>query len=179
MRILTSGLSVKKGETMDIRIEPMTREQMHEMYQDFQMDPDIFDDMELFEMAKNYVYNPEKTDILYDMRIAEEGSHLFAVLLDDKVIGEVGLRHYSDETKECELSVHMMNDSAKGKGYGTQAEKLAIDYAFDVLGAEAIFAESLIKNTRSQHVMEKVGFKYTGEKDGFRQYRLEKKDRVK
>ena len=164
---------------MEIRIEPMTREQMHEMYQDFQMDPMIFDDMELFEMAKNYVYNPEKTDMLYDMRIAEEGSHLFAVMLDDKVIGEVGLRHYSDETKECELSVHMMNDSVKGKGYGTQAEKLAIDYAFDVLGAESIFAESLIKNTRSQHIMEKMGFKYFGEEEGFKQYRLEKKDRVK
>ena len=30
---------------MDIKIEPMTREQMHEMYQAFQMDPMIFDDM--------------------------------------------------------------------------------------------------------------------------------------
>ena len=139
---------------------------------------EVSDDMELFEMAKNYVYNPEKTDMLYDMRIAEEGSHLFAVMLGDKVIGEVGLRHYSDETKECELSVHMMNDSVKGKGYGTQAEKLAIDYAFDVLGAESIFAESLIKNTRSQHIMEKMGFKYFGEEEGFKQYRLEKKDRV-
>ena len=71
---------------MDIRIEPMTREQMHEMYQAFQMDPMIFDDMELFEQVKNYVYNPEKVDMLYDMRMDEEGSHLFAVMLDDKVI---------------------------------------------------------------------------------------------
>ncbi len=151
---------------------------MHEMYQDFQMDPDIFDDMDLYEQAKNYVYRYEPVDMLYDMRVAEEGSQAFTILLDDEIIGEVGLRHFNDETKECELSVHLKNDSVKGKGYGTQAEKLAIDYAFDILGAESIFAESLIKNTKSQHVMEKVGFKYTGEKDGFRQYRLEKKDRV-
>ena len=161
---------------MNIRIEPMTREQMHEMYQEFTMDPMIFDDMELFEQMKNYVYNPEKVDMLCDMRMDEEGSHLFAIMLDDKVIGEVGLRHYSDETKDCELSVHMMNDSVKGKGYGTRAEQLAVDYAFDILGAESIFAESLIKNARSQHIMEKIGFKYTGEEDGFRQYRLEKKE---
>ena len=164
---------------MKIEIVKMSRDQMHEMYREFTMDPMIFDDMELFEQVKNYVYDPEKVDMLYDMRIAEEGSHLFAVMLDGKVIGEVGLRHYSDETKECELSVHMMNDSMKGKGYGTQAEKLAIDYAFDVLGAESIFAESLIKNARSQHIMEKLGFKYFGEEEGFKQYRLEKKDRVK
>ena len=161
---------------MNIRIEPMTREQMHEMYRGFTMDPSIFDDMEIFEMAKNYVYDPAKTDALYDMRMAEEGSHLFAVLLDGTVIGEVGLRHFSEETKECELSVHMQNDSVKGLGYGTQAEILAIDYAFDVLGAESIFAESLIKNTRSQHIMEKLGFRYTGEEEGFKQYILKKKD---
>ncbi len=164
---------------MKIEIVKMSRDQMHEMYREFTMDPMIFDDMELFEQVKNYVYNPEKVDMLYDMRIDEGGSHLFAIMLDGKVIGEVGLRHYSDETKECELSVHMMNDSVKGKGYGTQAEKLAIDYAFDVLGAESIFAESLIKNARSQHIMEKLGFKYFGEEEGFKQYRLEKKDRVK
>ena len=161
---------------MDIRIEPMTREQMHEMYQEFTMDPMIFDDMELFEMVKNYVYNAEKVDMLYDMRMDEEGSHLFAVMLGDEIVGEVGLRHYSDDTKECELSVHMKNDTVKGKGYGTQAEKLAIDYAFDVLGAESIFAESLIKNARSQHIMEKMGFKYTGEAEGFKQYLLKKED---
>ena len=161
---------------MNIRIEPMTREQMHEMYQEFTMDPMIFDDMELFEQVKNYVYNPEKVDMLYDMRMDEEGSHLFAIMLDDKVNGEVGLRHYSDETKDCELSVHMMNDSVKGKGYGTRAEQLAVDFAFSILGAESIFAESLIKNARSQHIMEKIGFKYIGEEDGYRQYRLEKKE---
>ena len=120
---------------MDIKIEPMTREQMHEMYQAFQMDPMIFDDMELFEQVKNYVYNPEKMNMLYDMRMDEEG-------------------------------------------YGTQAEKLAIDYAFDVLGAESIFAESLIKNARSQHIMEKLGFRYFGENEGFKQYRLVREDRV-
>ena len=74
---------------MNIRIEPMTREQMHEMYQGFTMDPMIFDDMELFEQVKNYVYNAEKVDMLYDMRKEEEGSHLFAILRGDEVIGEV------------------------------------------------------------------------------------------
>ena len=159
---------------MSIELQPMTRERMHELYRDFILDPDIFDDMELYENNKNLAYNPQKVDMLFDMRSEEEGSIAFAVVLDGKVIGEVGLRHFSEDSKECELSVHMQNDSVKGKGYGTQAEKLAIDYAFDVLGAESIFAESLIKNTRSQHVMEKLGFVYFGEEEGFKQYRLEK-----
>ena len=41
---------------------------------------------------------------------------------------------------------------------------------------EHIFAESLVKNARSQHILEKLGFRYLGEEEGFKQYRLEKKD---
>ena len=157
-----------------IYLLPMTRARMHEMYRDFTLDPSIFMDMDLFEQKKNYVYDPQKVDTLFDMRNSEEGSIAFAIMLDGTVIGEVGLRHFSADTKECELSVRMKNDSFKGKGYGTQAEKLAIDYAFDVLGAERILAESLVKNTRSQHILEKLGFQYTGEEEGFKQYRLER-----
>lgn len=169
----------RKGPKMDIQIQPMTRERMHEMYRGFTMDPAIFDDMELFEAHKDYVYDPQKVDALFDMRSAEEGSIAFAVMRKDKVIGEVGLRHASQETKECELSVHLQNDAVKNKGYGTQAEILAIDYAFDTLGMEHIFAESLVKNTRSQHILEKLGFRYTGEEEGFKQYYLEKEEYVR
>ena len=162
---------------MDIELMPMTRERMHEMYQGFSLDPSIFADMTLYEQNKDYVYDPQKVDALFDMRNGEEGSIAFAVMLGNAVIGEAGLRHFSADTRECELSIHLQNDAVKGRGYGTQAERLAIDYAFDVLGAESVFAESLVKNERSQHVLEKLGFRYLGEDDGFRQYRLERKDR--
>ena len=161
---------------MDISITPMTRELMHEMYKDFQFDPDIFDDMELYENKKNYIYDEKKVDFLFDMRSSEENSHAFAVMLGGEIIGEVGLRHAGPETGECELSVHLKNDQVKNLGYGTEAERLAVKYAFDELHMDRIFAESLIKNTRSQHVLMKVGFSYTGEEDGFKQYLLKKED---
>ena len=159
---------------MDVELLPMTRERMHELFRGFSLDPDIFADMSLYEQKKNYVYDPEKVDALFDRRNAEEGSIAFAIMLDGAVIGEVGLRHLSEEDKECELSIHLQNDQVKGLGYGTQAERLAVDYAFDVLGAESIVAESLEKNTRSQHILEKLGFLHQGEEDGFKRYRLER-----
>ena len=159
---------------MAIKILPMTRERMHELYRGFSLDPAIFADMSLYEQKKNYIYDPQKVDMLFDMRAQEEGSIAFAIMLDNAVIGEVGLRHFSTQTKECELTVHLQNDSVKGLGYGTLAEKLAIDYAFDILEAESIYAEALVKNTRSQHVLEKLGFQHIGEEDGFKQYRLRK-----
>ena len=156
-----------------IELLPMTRERMHALYRGFALDPAIFADMALYEKRKHYVYDPERVDRLFELRSEEPGSLAFAVVLNGTVIGEVGLRHFDAEAKECELSIHLQNDAVKGRGYGTQAERLAVAYAFDVLGAKRVFAEALMKNTRSQHVLEKLGFRYTGEADGFRQYLLE------
>ena len=63
------------------------------------------------------------------------------------------------ESERNTLSIHLQNDTVKGKGYGTRAEQLAIQYAFEVLNMVAVNADTIIKNTRSQHVLEKVGFK--------------------
>lgn len=68
----------------------------------------------------------------------------------------------------------MQNDTVKGKGFGTQAELKAVKYAFDELGMVAINADAIIKNTRSQHVLEKVGFKLVREDGDFKYYRIER-----
>lgn len=66
----------------------------------------------------------------------------------------------------------MQNDAVKGKGYGTQAELKAIQYAFEELGMAAVNADTILKNARSQHVLEKVGFKLTREDENFKYYRI-------
>lgn len=70
------------------------------------------------------------------------------------------------------MSIHLQNDAVKGKGYGTQAERLAVQYAFNELGMKTIHADAILKNTRSQHVLEKVGFQLLGEDDAFKYYRI-------
>jgi RimJ/RimL family protein N-acetyltransferase len=97
---------------------------------------------------------------------------LFAIMLEDKPIGEVQLKQIDFDNKECELSIHMQNDDAKGKGYGTEAECLAIQYAFEELGLETVNADTIVKNVRSQHILEKLGFKLIKEAGYFRYYQL-------
>jgi len=60
------------------------------------------------------------------------------------------------------------------KGYGTEAEKLAIYYAFDEMGMVAVNADTVLKNIRSQHILDKIGFQFLKEEGDFRYYRLEK-----
>ena len=57
---------------------------------------------------------------------------------------------------------------------GTQAERLAVQYAFEELGMTAIHADAVLKNIRSQHVLEKVGFCLVGEDEVSKTYRMER-----
>ena len=86
-------------------------------------------------------------------------------------VGELQLKQIDREKRECTLSVHMQNDGVKGRGYGTQAERLALRYAFDVLDMAAVNADTVVKNTRSQHILEKLGFQHVGDEGDFRYYR--------
>ena len=73
-----------------------------------------------------------------------------------------------------ELFKEWQNDSYKGMGYGTEAERLALAYAFDELGMNAVNADTVIKNERSQHILEKLGFEFIKEVGDFRYYRKAK-----
>lgn len=127
-------------------------------------------DMDKFEP---YHYNKAAVDRYFESR-QSPFRVLLAIMKDGKPIGELQLKRIDWERKECTLSIHLQNGAVKGHGYGTIAEKLALKYAFDTLGMDAANADTVIKNTRSQHVLEKVGFKYMEERTTFRYYRFDR-----
>ena len=97
-----------------------------------------------------------------------------AVMMDQMPIGEVILKDINAEAKQCTLSIHMQNDPFKNRGYGTQAEMLTLEYAFTALNMKTVFADAIHKNKRSQHVLEKVGFRKIGSDDRFVYFRCDK-----
>lgn len=153
-----------------VHLELMTRELCHEFYRGFENDHDIFADMSLF---KEYEYDKTRVDERFDKHQTEDRV-MFAIMLEDRPIGELVLKNIDREKGECTMSIHMQNDSVKGFGYGTQAERLAIEYAFDTLKMNTVKADAILKNKRSQHIMEKLGFICVGEEDGFRYYEIYK-----
>ena len=157
---------------MDIRLVPMTREYMHAFFQGLVYDPDIFLDLSLYEKAKQGGYSPQAVDALFDRHSAQKDRLSFAVLQGNNVIGQVDLKHIDPVAKTCELSIHLQSDGVKNKGYGTQAEQLAIAYAFETLGMDRILADTVTKNTRSQQKLEKLGFRCINEANGFQTYQL-------
>lgn len=153
----------------EITLAPMKRELFHALYRGFENDPDIYMNMQCY---TQYAYNQEKVDERFDSLQTPERV-VFAVMLDGAPIGEVQLKRINRERNDCTLSIHLQNDAVKNRGFGTQAEKQAVRYAFDVLKLDAVNADAVLKNTRSQHVLEKAGFMFTREDEMFRYYRIE------
>lgn len=155
---------------MNIRLCDMTRELCRAYHQQFAFDLDIFTDMSGF---RTYVYSPQHSDAHWQ-RQRDFGREHLAIMLDGGIIGEIVLKNIDRKLKSCTLGIHMVNDSVKNKGYGTRAEILALQYAFSELDMKTVFADAILKNTRSQHVLEKAGFLETHHDDIFRYYRCDK-----
>ena len=68
----------------------------------------------------------------------------------------------------------MQSDAVKGRGFGTRAEQMAVEYAFRELEMDRVMADAILKNTRSQYVLQKAGFWFLKEEAGFRWYCVDK-----
>ena len=158
-------------EQSAITLGEVTRERLHAYYRGFVSDPDIFMDMSKFFI---YHYDPARIDAYCASLRPREDRKDFLILRNTDPIGELSLKHIDYEKSQCELSIHLQNDSVKGKGYGSVAERLALEYAFQKLKLQTVLADSVQKNRRSQHVLEKVGFTLTHEDDMFKYYRCDR-----
>ena len=156
-----------------LELVQMTRERMHEYFRSFVPDPDLFMDEVL---VRPYRYDSDRVDAFYDKRQARTDAVSFAILLDGAVVGEVGLKHIDRAKGECELSIHLTNDSVKNRGIGTEAERRMLCYAFCDLGIETVLAGCTLKNSRSRHILEKLGFCLVEQDGAFLYFALSRKE---
>lgn len=151
----------------DISLCYMTRELCHQFLREHESDPSVYENESQFQP---YVYSEEAADSFYERKQVPGRMELVA-MMDGRTIGHVQLKNIDEEKRECEFGFQMQNDSVKGMGYGTQIARLALEYAFEYLDVDTVCAYTIPRNTRSQHVLEKVGFRFVDEKDGFKCYR--------
>lgn len=147
--------------SLEVTLKPMTAEMYHTFFQEYENDMDLyFDKNDYFE----YIYEKSKVDA-YIQRQIDLKRQPFAIMYGDEMVGE--LKIYDIVIgKSASLGITMKNKNYKDRGFGTRAEQLAIEYVFYQLDIPVIYADSILTNTRSQHVLEKVGFQvvYADEK---------------
>ena len=88
--------------------------------------------------------------------------HPLTAVVDNLVIGHILLRYPSEDKTVIRFGFVIVDDSKRGKGYGKQMLRLAIDYAQQELGAQKITLGVFDNNPSAIHCYESVGFVMTG-----------------
>ena len=76
---------------------------------------------------------------------------------DDKPLGSAYLQNFDDESRRAEWGIYLGEEQTYGKGVGTEAGHLILDYAFNTLGLHKVVSRVLARNTASARMSEKVG----------------------
>jgi diamine N-acetyltransferase len=83
------------------------------------------------------------------------------VARDGRIVGTVGLRNLDFRTSEGTLGIIVRAD-AVSQGYGTDAIRNVLHYAFTDLGFRRILLDVAENNPRAQRCYERIGFSETG-----------------
>ena len=89
-----------------------------------------------------------------------EGGVTWAIecLADGAVIGSTGLHEVDHRNRHCSWGIWVGPPDRWGHGYGTEACRLAVGYAFDQLGMEKVSLEVYQGNDRARRAYAKAGF---------------------
>ena len=150
-----------------VKLVPMTAEMYREYFREYDNDPDLYADMDKY---SHYVYSEENVE-RYIRRQSDLGRIPLAIMYGDEIVGEIIIKNI--EAHKCAvMGLALKNAEYKDRGIGTAAEKLAVRFVFDELEIPVLYADTIKKNTRSQHVLEKTGFSMIREDGDFRYYEI-------
>jgi RimJ/RimL family protein N-acetyltransferase len=83
-------------------------------------------------------------------------------LAEDKLIGSIELDGFSFDTGNCWLGIYLGERDYWGQGYGTDAMRVLLHYAFTELGIRRVTLNVFEYNQRAIKSYQKAGFKIEG-----------------
>ena len=92
----------------------------------------------------------------------EDETFAFAITLDDKVIGSIGVFRQQNIHRQTAEMGYYIAEEHWGKGIMTDAVKQICEYVFKNSDILRIYAEPFAYNIGSCRVLEKAGFQYEG-----------------
>jgi RimJ/RimL family protein N-acetyltransferase len=81
---------------------------------------------------------------------------------DSRAIGEIILMNIDAINRSASVRIAIFSENDFGKGYGSEAMRLVVDYGFRILSLHRIELDVFDFNPRAIHVYEKIGFKQEG-----------------
>jgi len=109
-----------------------------------------------------YPYTTEDGDEWITVARSDDPLQNFAITIDNQAVGGIGLAPGEDiERISAELG-YWLGEKYWGKGITSSAVKGILEYGFNELGLERIFAKPFEHNTASRRILEKNDFKLEG-----------------
>lgn len=105
---------------------------------------------------ENLVFNAK--DIFTDHQVR----FMIAELETGRTIGAIDLFDCDFLNGRAGLGILIENEADRGKGFGSEALKLTLDYCRKVLLLHQVFADVLSNNEKSLKLFERAGFGYAG-----------------
>ena len=93
----------------------------------------------------------------------------FVILLDGKIIGGCDCDLGHSEDRSYATLGWIINKAYRNRGYASEAASAVLDYAFEEIGIDKVYAQCDINNPASLGVMRKIGMKCVNDK-GTRTY---------
>lgn len=116
-------------------------------------------------VRNNFIYRETFTEEGHnhwmDTRVAS-GEVVQFIIYDksaDKPVGSVYFRDVDKRKKEAEYGIFIGEESARGKGLGTETAKLMCDFGFHKMGLEKIILRVFAFNKQAIKSYENAGFK--------------------
>ena len=97
------------------------------------------------------------------MRGAPNASHfIIANVTDESYIGQLDIFEINWKIRLGKLGMVIGSEAKRGKGYGSEALLLLLNYTFGVLGLERLELDVYAENKRAIRCYEKAGFVHEG-----------------
>jgi len=149
-----------------IELLPYTEERCLEFFKKYIPDPAM--------TAESYTFDADKARRYHKKVSGDRARRLFAICHEEVCIGEVSLKEVDLGAGCGTLSIAICSEEYRNRGFGTEAETLILRYAFEKLRLATVFADAVKTNRRSQHLLQKLGFRFTHQSGAFLYYRLER-----
>jgi RimJ/RimL family protein N-acetyltransferase len=77
-------------------------------------------------------------------------------------VGWTGIQHIDLHHRSAEFGITIAEPDARGRGYGTEAAQLVLDYAFTARGLHSVYLTTAAYNLAGQRAYKKAGFREAG-----------------
>lgn len=108
----------------------------------------------------------------------EKHVRLGVFLPDGRIIGCIALQDIDWRNGSCTLGMDIARIADRGKGYGQEAIRLLLGYAFEHMGLARVAAHTLDVNLPAQRALERAGFAREGVERGAVAFGGRRHDRI-